>query len=113
MDIEAKRVALIHGVLPWIPGGISHDGMGGISMGECMTREDIMRMAKEVWSAGYVYIGPDERSLERFAALVAAHEREVCANVCENLAKAVLNGNGIAIENRQLCAKEIRARGEK
>ena len=34
-----------------------------------MNREDIMRMAKEVWSAGYVH----ERSLERFAALVAAH----------------------------------------
>jgi hypothetical protein len=34
-----------------------------------MNREDIMRMAKEVWSVGYVH----ERSLEKFAALVAAN----------------------------------------
>jgi len=49
-----------------------------------MTREDIMRMAKDVWSAGDMYIGPDERSLERFAALVAAHEREQCAKIVEH-----------------------------
>jgi hypothetical protein len=37
-----------------------------------MTREDIIRMAREVWSAGDVYIGPSTESLERFAALDAA-----------------------------------------
>lgn len=47
MDIEAKRVALIHGVISRISGGISHDGMDGIPTGECMTRDDILRMARE------------------------------------------------------------------
>lgn len=37
-----------------------------------MTRDDIIRLAQEVWSAGDVYIGPSTESLERFAALVAA-----------------------------------------
>jgi hypothetical protein len=41
-----------------------------------MTRDDIIRLAQEVWSAGDVYIGPSTESLERFAALVAAAERE-------------------------------------
>jgi hypothetical protein len=48
-----------------------------------MTRDDIIRMAQEVWSAGDVYIGPSTESLERFAALVAAAEREACAEVAE------------------------------
>ena len=41
-----------------------------------MIRDDIIRLAQEVWSAGDVYIGPSTESLERFAALVAAAERE-------------------------------------
>ena len=41
-----------------------------------MTRDDIIRMARGVWSAGDVYIGPSTESLERFADLVAAAERE-------------------------------------
>ena len=52
-----------------------------------MDREDIIRMAREVgiefdprW--GTCYTGNVQ--LERFAALVAAHEREACAKVCEN-----------------------------
>jgi hypothetical protein len=71
-----------------------------------MTREDIMRMAKEVWSAGYVH----ERSLERFAALVAAHEREACAKVCE--ARYMGDNSREDMEARR-CAEAIRKRGEK
>jgi len=41
-----------------------------------MTRDDIIRLARGVWSAGDVYIGPSTESLERFAALVAAAEVE-------------------------------------
>ena len=41
-------------------------------------------------------------SLERFAALVAAAEREACAKVCDGWMHA--NGND--------CAEAIRARGE-
>jgi len=36
-----------------------------------MTHDDIIRLAREVWSAGDIYIGPSTESLERFAALVA------------------------------------------
>ena len=47
-----------------------------------MTREDIIRMAKEAeaWSL----VDHDGiAALERFAKLVAAAEREACAKVCE------------------------------
>jgi hypothetical protein len=67
-----------------------------------MTREEIIRMARE---AGLAY-GSDEKplgSVTRFAALVAAHEREACARVCLEEAPS-LDG--------QLCAAAIRARGE-
>jgi uncharacterized protein YfcZ (UPF0381/DUF406 family) len=81
-----------------------------------MKKEDIVRMAGE---AGFVI---DEKAqqhqpncifhthhmvdelLERFAALVAAAEREACADICEQHASI----EGIA----QRCAAEIRARGE-
>ena len=46
-------------------------------------------------------------SLERFAALVRADEREACAEVCEELGMAT---NGIYERNHE-CAEAIRARG--
>jgi hypothetical protein len=49
-----------------------------------MDREEIIRMARE---AGLAY-GPDEKplgSVTRFAALVAAAEREACANLLLNV----------------------------
>jgi hypothetical protein len=45
-----------------------------------MTREDITRMARE---AGFVGFDGDNGSLRRFAALVAAAEREACAVAAE------------------------------
>ena len=55
-----------------------------------MTREDVIRMARE---AGVFFSVPDVcpaeplehhvKAVERFADLVAAHEREECAKVCE------------------------------
>jgi hypothetical protein len=58
-----------------------------------MTRDDIIRMAMEAglwpteeWSKEYGIPTPNEQwlpELERFAALVAAAEREACAKVCE------------------------------
>ena len=85
-----------------------------------MTREDIMRMAKDVWSAGDMYIGPDERSLERFAALVAAHEREACAQLCEQNIERPSDYQGrfggygkfMGDKTGPECAAEIRARGD-
>ena len=50
-----------------------------------MTQDEITRMARE---AGFG-IGLDDPIIyaahERFAALVAAHEREECAKLCEEL----------------------------
>jgi hypothetical protein len=71
-----------------------------------MDRESLISMAKEVWSAEDVYIGPNHESLEQFAALVAAHEREACAKVCEWLGTAT---NGIYERNME-CAAAIRTR---
>jgi hypothetical protein len=45
-----------------------------------MNKDDITRMARE---AGFVGFDGDNGSLRRFAALVAAAEREACAKVCE------------------------------
>jgi hypothetical protein len=54
-----------------------------------MTRDDIIRLARGVWSAGDVYIGPSTESLERFAALVAAAEREEWIAVAEKALEAL------------------------
>ena len=69
-----------------------------------MTRDDITRMARE---AGFVGFDGDNGSLRRFAALVAAAEREACAKVCEKDATAWgYDSNGAS------CAIAIRARGQ-
>lgn len=39
-------------------------------------------------------------------------EREACAMLCDDLAKEVGNKNYIAVDQRQFCAKQIRARGK-
>jgi len=45
-----------------------------------MTKDDIIRMARKIWGESAILPFDD---LERFAALVAAHEREECAKVCD------------------------------
>jgi hypothetical protein len=69
-----------------------------------MTRDDIIRMAREAgateWCPGW-HISTDE--LERFAHLVASHEREACALVCDAIASTI---NGTAY----VCRLAIRAR---
>ena len=81
-----------------------------------MNKEDIIRMARE---AGLAY-GSDEKplgSVTRFAALVAAAEREACAKVCEGLgvhpALNVFNGGPEWYKHGKDCAAAIRARGNK
>jgi hypothetical protein len=80
-----------------------------------MTRDDIIKWARD---AGFEFAdkgyGPDvlhtdgleysSRCFERFAALVAAAEREACANICDSEATI----EGIA----QKCAAAIRARSQ-
>jgi len=72
-----------------------------------MTRDDIIRMARE--ARGYPAAPTDgslwlfsESHLERFASLIAAAEREACAEVCEEPGWNAANW----------CATQIRARGQ-
>ena len=82
-----------------------------------MTRDDIIRMAKE---AGISKPWDQEpvkwETLERFANLVAAAEREACAKVCEVLSKdrgmiddEILKKGVLA--GASMCALVIRKRG--
>lgn len=75
-----------------------------------MNRDDVIRMARE---AGFGALPESNANiadiLERFAALVAAAEREACARVCEEHMKTLDGPWQIpALE----CADAIRARGE-
>lgn len=85
-----------------------------------MNRDDIIRMARE---AGYnpedggVFVF-DDFDLERFAALVAAAEREAIAQMVEDappLAEFVKNDKGgcmVCGSTPKLAAAAIRARGQ-
>jgi hypothetical protein len=79
-----------------------------------MNRDDIIRMAREAGAernSDFPDWSFEDGPLERFAALVAAAlvaaaEREACAQLCESYGPArVLSGED--------CAAAIRARGEK
>jgi len=49
-----------------------------------MTRDDIIRMAEEAgWEMGADLSDGFGALLMRYTALVAAHEREACAQLCE------------------------------
>ena len=56
-----------------------------------MNKEDIIRMARDA-GIGPIY-GANDESLERFADLVAAHEREECAKLAERTLCAALTGH--------------------
>ena len=80
-----------------------------------MTRDDIIRMAKEAAEETGTLVPTEwnDPLLERFAALVAAAEREACAKVCEwEAAKLEQWPQRDALAVRT-CAAAIRARGEK
>ena len=66
-----------------------------------MNREDIIRMAQKANLVMYDY---DHPSLERFAALVAAAEREACAKLIDDFGTTLANG--------EMLAEAIRARGQ-
>ena len=86
-----------------------------------MNREEIIRMAREAgckpfrspehWDDVQVFAAPDV--LERFAALVAAFEREACAKACDDIRRM----GGYSAETSDWergtghCADAIRARG--
>lgn len=69
-----------------------------------MDREEIIRMARE--AGGLIYEVDwcfEMENLERFAALVAAAEREACASICFQEAPSI---------DGELIAAAIRARGK-
>ena len=81
-----------------------------------MDREDIIRMAREAGvsiRAHYDETGSTPQELERFAALVAAAEREACAKLCDDIRRM----GGYSAETPDWergtghCADAIRARG--
>jgi hypothetical protein len=78
-----------------------------------MTQDEIIEMARQVIDLDTDKRGRntflcDEYGLEAFANLVAQHEREACAKMCDKYAKNSINPMNFA-EN---CAKAIRARGQ-
>jgi hypothetical protein len=79
-----------------------------------MTNDEITRMANQIWMAGETYIGPRIDNLARFAALVAAAEREACAKVCDH--RKLITPEWILDQHYNQatvhCAKAIRARGQ-
>lgn len=85
-----------------------------------MTQEDIIRMAREAGFAeyeveDYTPSGYDIRYW-RFATLVAAHEREACAKVLEEMSSSGENTDNWTITRDKAfhdCATAIRARGNK
>jgi len=85
-----------------------------------MNKDEIIRMAHEAWPEEYRYDADDQYvtfkfdELERFAVIVAAAEREKCANVCDIHAEGWKENPGrnpaagfISASN---CATAIRAR---
>jgi len=80
-----------------------------------MTRDDIIRMAKEagICTGNSILLpAPDGQieALDRFADLVAAAEREACAELCEEMEdRENPYERNVAVLD---CAAAIRARGE-
>ena len=80
-----------------------------------LSRDDVLRMAEEAGITNELIVsGWGEHwidmpiQLERFANLVAAAEREACAEACDEL---VLEHPGRADLTAKQCAFAIRARG--
>jgi hypothetical protein len=74
-----------------------------------MTRDDIIRMAKNEYG---IYAFTAE-SLAHFVVLVAAAEREACADLCDELVERNRADAHVAwVLGNSQCADAIRARGE-
>ena len=81
-----------------------------------MTRDDIIRMARKAAEETGTLVPTEwnDPLLERFAALVAAAEREACAKVCEMRKILEVDYEDERHYNQGIehCAAAIRARGE-
>jgi hypothetical protein len=67
-----------------------------------MTQDEIIEMARQ---AEFVNLDLCSSELERFAKLIAQHEREACATLCDVQALTVA-------ASAKVCAESIRARGQ-
>jgi len=77
-----------------------------------MNREDIIRMAREAGIRDCICNG-EFGCLERFAALVAVSEREVCAKVCDDKHDTWRwDDEPDSASGPRDCAAAIRARGQ-
>ena len=81
-----------------------------------MTQDDIIRMARDAGflttrhlSGRHDIAGQSVARFERFAALVAAAEREACAEVCDLMARRTQDIRSAALE---MAAENIRARSK-
>ena len=87
----------------------NHIGLDELAIQEGIRKpwETLLMMTKTAYGL-YAFTHKD---LEQFAALVAAHEREACAKVCEERQEVFQKyyTKGLAA----MCAEAIRARGEK
>lgn len=92
-----------------------------------MTRDNIIKMAREAgFRAGHIdlhnsdplpFVAPCSATdclpeLERFAALVAAAEREACAVICDEMHEQWKWGSDDPHSGPADCAAAIRERGE-
>lgn len=72
-----------------------------------MTREDVIRMMLEAGFDPWATYYPQQ--FERFAEIVAAHEREACARVCDQRSANVKDDVKWEVEN---CAAAIRVQSK-
>ena len=68
-----------------------------------MTRDDIIKLAREAGDDVEHTLPSDLDFLERFAALIASAEREACAEIADEYEYQLVAGS---------CARDIRARGD-
>ena len=71
-----------------------------------MTQDEIIEIAKQ---AGIVNPQNVINTLEDFAKLVAQHEREACAKLCDHMAVRYEDMRGAALES---AVESIRLRGQ-
>ena len=77
-----------------------------------LQQDEIIEMARQAgFSLGHNVTEEYSKKLEAFAKLVAAKEREACANLCEDQAQEYYSDGSKRAMNYQ-CADAIRARGE-
>jgi uncharacterized protein involved in tolerance to divalent cations len=75
-----------------------------------MTQDEIIEMARQ---AEFVNLDLCSSELERFAKLVAQHEREACARICDDINAKYKWPDDVAERvASQWCADSIRARGQ-